>query len=334
MNTLSGRPRRRALAVAAFAVILAISGIAVAHVATGTAAAHPGSGTVGAAAPTVGADAPATTAAAQPISSDPVAQQMQNAILTAEPGSQVGIDVVDTTTGTTLVGLNTGQQFYTASVVKLLIALDELKSQNWQPDSDTAALLSQMLSASDDDIADALWDTDGGPDIVSRVAADIGLGATQPPDDPAQWGETLTTPADVVRIYHYIGAEIAQPARDLILTALHQASATAADGTDQYFGIPDALTGTDWAIKQGWMTLDDSTTLNTTGLVSTDPAQPGRYVVVVLTTQPAGTAWTTGGAAVTAAVTALRQTLAPTSAVAADSTETVTCSSMCPVGYK
>ncbi|PSR68365.1 hypothetical protein C8258_11175 [Nocardia sp. MDA0666] len=220
------------------------------------------------------------------------------------------------------------------AVVKLLIALDELKSLNWQPDSDTAALLSPMLSASDDDIADALWDTDGGPGIVSRVAADIGLGATQPPHDPAQWGETLTTAADVVRINHYIGAEIPQPARDLILTALHQASATAADGTDQYFGIPDALTGTDWAIKQGWMTLDDSTTLNTTGLVSTDPDRPGRYVVVVLTTQPAGTAWTTGGAAVTAAVTALRQTLGPTSAVAAASTETVTCSSMCPVGYE
>ncbi|WP_063001855.1 hypothetical protein [Nocardia mikamii] len=319
MNTPSGR-RRRVLAVVAFAAVLAISGIAVAHVATGTAAAHPGSATVG----------ESTTVAAQPISPNPLAQQMRDAILTAEPGSQVGIDVVDTVTGTSLAGLNTDQQFYTASVVKLLIALDELKSGNWQPDSDTAAQLSQMLSASDDDIADALWDTRGGPDIVSRVAADIGLDATRPPQDPAQWGETLTTAADVVRIYRYIGAEIPQPARDLILTALHRASATAADGTDQYFGIPDALTGTDWAIKQGWMTTDDSTTLNTTGLVSTDPAQPGRYVVVVLTTQPAGTAWTTGGAA----VTALRQTLAATSAVAAASTETVTCSKFCAVGDK
>ncbi|OBB43185.1 hypothetical protein A5748_28725, partial [Nocardia sp. 852002-51244_SCH5132740] len=314
MSIPSGRPRRCALAVAAFAVVLAISGIAVVRMATGTAAAHPGSAAVGVVTATVGAVAPAaagaTTAAAQPISPNTPAQQMQNAILAAEPGSRVGIDVVDTTTGTTLAGLNTDQQFYTASVVKLLIALDELKSVNWQPDSDTTALLSQMLSASDDDIADALWDTGGGPDIVSRVAADIGLGATEPPDDPAQWGETLTTPADVVRIYRYIGSEIPQPARDLILTALHRASATAADGTDQYFGIPDALIGTDWAIKQGWMTLDDSTTLNTTGLVSADPAQPGRFVVVVLTTQPAGTAWTTGGAAVTAAVATLWETLA------------------------
>ncbi|MGW5515309.1 hypothetical protein [Nocardia africana] len=295
--------------------------------ATGTAAAHPGSAMVDAVAP---AASDATPAAAQPVSPNQLAQQMQNAILTAEPGSRVGIEVVDTTTGATLVGLNTDQQFYTASVVKLLIAIDELKSVSWLADSDTAAVLSQMLSASDDDIADALWDANGGPGIVSRVAADIGLGGTVPPDDPAQWGETLTTPADVVRIYHYIDAEIPHPARDLILTALHQASATAADGTDQYFGIPDALTGTDWAIKQGWMTLDDSTTLNTTGLVSADAARPGRYVVVVLTTQPAGTAWTTGGAAVTEAVTALRETLAPTTAVAAASTETVTCSSTCP----
>ncbi|MBF6246247.1 hypothetical protein IU471_22015 [Nocardia elegans] len=67
---------------------------------TGTASAHPGSATVGPVAATVGAVAPAagaTTTAARPISPNTPAQQMRNAILTAEPGSRVGIDVVDTT---------------------------------------------------------------------------------------------------------------------------------------------------------------------------------------------------------------------------------------------
>ncbi|WP_227983631.1 serine hydrolase [Nocardia spumae] len=204
---------------------------------------------------------------------------------------------MDTATGTTLAGLNTDQRFYTASVVKLLIALDELKSVNWQPDSDSAALLSRMLATSDDDIADTLWDGDGGPDIVSRMAGAIGLSDTTPPDDPTQWGETRTTPADVVRIYRSLTTGIPPSARDTVLTALDDAAATAADGTDQYYGIPDALPGTEWAVERGWMTLDDSTTLNTTGLVSTDSARPA---------------------------------LAAPPAVGTATAETVTCSSACP----
>ncbi|WP_146165179.1 MULTISPECIES: hypothetical protein [Nocardia] len=163
-----------------------------------------------------------------------------------------------------------------------------------------------------------------GSATVGPVAATVGAVA------PAAAGATTTAAQPISP------NTPAQQMRNAILTAEPGSRVgidvvdTAADGTDQYFGIPDALTGTDWAIKQGWMTLDDSTTLNTTGLVSADPAQPGRFVVVVLTTQPAGTAWTTGGAAVTAAISALRETLAPTTAVAAASTETVTCSSICP----
>ncbi|MFJ9367615.1 hypothetical protein ACIRRA_24780 [Nocardia sp. NPDC101769] len=32
----------------------------------------------------------------------------------------------------------------------------------------------------------------------------IGLTGTQPPSDPSQWGETRTTPKDVVAVYHYL----------------------------------------------------------------------------------------------------------------------------------
>ncbi|AHH16513.1 hypothetical protein NONO_c17120 [Nocardia nova SH22a] len=271
--------------------------------------------------------------AAQRISPDDLAQQMQQAVENAEPGSEVGIDVVDTASGATLAGLDTDQQFYTASVVKLLIALDTMRSAGWQPDSETTATLSTMLSASDDDIADALWDDDGGPQIVSRMAATIGLPDTTPPDDPEQWGETRTTPADVVRIYDYITTDVPSPARDIVLTALGGTTEIAADGTDQYFGIPDGLPGTGWDVKQGWMTLDDSTTIDTTGLVSAG-AQSGRYVVVVLTTQPPGIDWTAGGAAVTAAVGALRPALVPNTSAGTVSAETVTCSSICPASGK
>ncbi|GAB2535074.1 hypothetical protein GCM10027167_45060 [Nocardia heshunensis] len=270
----------------------------------------------------VPAVAPAPAATGKPANAQPssglsaaaaaqLAQTMQAAVQSVSPGSQVGIDVTDTTTGATLVGLNTGQQFYTASVVKLLIALDEFNGQGWQPDPEVADQMSQMLSASDDDIADAFWDANGGNDIVTRMVDLIGLQDTQPPADPDEWGETLTTPQDVVAIYHYITTVVPQPSRGILMNALGAADQTAADGTDQYFGIPDALTGDTWAIKQGWMTLDSSTTLDTTGLVGNGSGQPLRYAVVILTTQPADTSWTTGGTALTDAVDPLRTVLDP-----------------------
>lgn len=234
-----------------------------------------------------------------------LAQQMQAAIQTVSPGTEVGIDVVDISSGTTFAGLNLDQRFYTASVVKLLIALDALNRQDWQPDSATAARLRTMLSASDDDIADALWDENGGDSIVARMIDVIGLTATLPPEDPEQWGETVTTARDVATIYRFLTTTVPEPSRDLVVGALHDASEIAADGTDQYFGIPDGLTGLSWAVKQGWMSMNTSTTLDTTGLVGPSATQLP-YVVVVLTSQPTGTDWTTGGSALTAGLDVLR----------------------------
>lgn len=251
----------------------------------------------------------ATVVVPHPISVTAIAQRMQAAIQAASPGTTVGIDVVDTTTGTAVASLNAGEQFYTASVVKLLIALDALKSRNWQPAPETADRIGQMLSASDDDIADLMWDNGGNNAIIDRMVETIGLSNTTAPEDTAQWGETLTTPRDVVSIFHYITTTAPASARDLILGALHNADRTAADGTDQYFGIPDALTGASWAVKQGWMDLNSSTTLDTTGLVSPAPDQPYRYAVVVLSTQPAGTDWAVAGAALTSGVQLLHAVL-------------------------
>ncbi|RMI35214.1 hypothetical protein EBN03_02670 [Nocardia stercoris] len=260
------------------------------------------------AAPPAETTAPATTSApatsAQPAPTG-IAQQMADAVNAVSPGSDIGIEVVDTQTGTVLAALNTDKQFYTASVVKLMIALDDLQSRDWQPDPDREALIRRMLEASDDDIANQLWDTNGGTAIVDRTVALVGLTGTQAPDDQYEWGETRTTPADVVTLYQYIESKIPSRDRALILGSLRGTNEIAGDGTNQFFGIPSGLTGHSWAIKQGWMTLDDSTTLDTTGLVGVDPEYPLRYAVVLLTQQPAETSWVTGGAALTAGVAVL-----------------------------
>ncbi len=243
------------------------------------------------------------------VSPEAMGQKMQAAITSASPGTRVGIDVLDTATGATIADRDSAQQFYTASVVKLLIALDKLNSQGWRTDPATTAQLQQMLSASDDDIADRLWVADGRGAIVTRMAGLMRLTGTRAPSDPGQWGETLTTAKDVVTVYRYLTSTVPQPARDVIMTGLRGAKQTAADGTDQYFGIPDGLTGADWAVKQGWMSLNDSTTMDTTGLVGAGAGQPLRYVVVVLSSQPAGISWTTGGNALTAGVRVLHGTV-------------------------
>ncbi|GAB2522982.1 serine hydrolase [Nocardia heshunensis] len=245
-----------------------------------------------------------------------LARQMQAAIQDASPGTEVGIDVIDTGTGAVVAALAADRQFYTASVVKILIALDALHGQGRQADSADPARLEQMLATSDDDIADELWSAGGGTAIVSRMIDLIGLTGTQPPDDSAEWGETRTTPADVVAVYRYLTTVVPEPDRQVILNGLRHTTRIAADGTDQSFGIPSAFPGVPTAVKQGWMMMNASTTMNTTGLVAAAADQPLRYLVVVLTTQPAGISWTTAGSALTAGLTVLNSAQSTTVAAA------------------
>lgn len=238
----------------------------------------------------VGTPDPATTAA--------TVQQAMQAVLS---NTQVGFEVFDRQTDTVLTSQNAGQQFASMSVVKLLIALDALAGDNWAtPDDATQQEIHQMLADSDDEIADRLWTADGGPPIVTRMVSLLGLTGTQPPDDPGEWGDTLITPQDMVTVYRYITDQLPNPDRDLVLGALASAPQIAADGFNQYFGIPDGIPHTTWAIKQGWGTSGSQAVMNSTGLLGTDL----RYVVVLLASASADS-YSTVPAVVTAGAGAL-----------------------------
>lgn len=244
----------------------------------------------------------AREAAAKRAADNAVALQAQQAVRAAVPDATVGVEVFDRQTGTVLTSAQADQRFAAMSVVKLLIALDILSENNWAPpDSTTQQQLTQMLSSSDDTIADSFWSSDGGPQEVTKVAALLHLNGTRPPDDPNEWGDTKTTPQDVVTIYRFILDNLAEPDRSFVLAALSNSPRYAADGFDQYFGIPNALpSNATWAIKQGWGTSGDQAYLNTTGLVG-----PGsRYVTVVLTSATANE-YTSLPPAVTAGTRAL-----------------------------
>jgi hypothetical protein len=231
-----------------------------------------------------------------------VASDVSDAVTAASRGTNVGFVLYDRQSGKVLASLEADQPYYTASVVKLLIAIDEVHDDTtgtWAlPDADAVEDLTDMLAGSNDGIASALWEQNGGTTIVTRTAALIGLSHTTPPTDPTQWGMAKMSAADVVSVYSYLEDSVPDEVASPLLAALGDARNPADDGWDQYFGIPDGLPGMSWQIKQGWMILRTALVLNTTGVVG------GRYVVVLLTQQPLVSS-AKGRAAVTAGVKTL-----------------------------
>jgi hypothetical protein len=205
--------------------------------------------------------------------------------------------VLDRATGQPVLSVNADRQFRSASLVKLLVAIDALRHGADAIEQDR---IFRMLALSDDNIANALW-VKYGPDIVPRMASVIGLQATEAPEQTGKWGETKVTANDMVRIYRYITDSLSPIDRTMIINALAQAPEFAADNFDQYFGIPDGL-NTQRAIKQGWGNNSSAMVLHSTGLVG----QNWRYVVILLTEHPLGSGWRMSADSVTAAANALR----------------------------
>ena len=242
---------------------------------------------------------PSVLASAEP-RAEPPSQIDPEAVLRAaagaEPDTVLGAVVVDRAADTQPLSVAGDRQFRSASLVKLLIAIDAVERGVDDQDRERLAI---MLTHSDDAMASAFWVTGGGPDIVSRTSDTIGLTGTDPPEDPGQWGEVLLTPADVARVYDHV-LRLPDADRDLIVNALADTPRVAADGFDQHFGIPDGL-ASPWAVKQGWGANETAAVLHSTGLAGPD----WRYVVVVLTEHPLDADWSASARSVTAAAATL-----------------------------
>ncbi|HEY7594137.1 MAG TPA: serine hydrolase, partial [Actinophytocola sp.] len=221
---------------------------------------------------------------------------LERAAAGVEPGTTLGAMVFDRTTGELRLEYNADRPFRSASLVKLLIAIDVLAQG---ADGPTRQQVAEMLRMSDDDLASMFWVKYGGPQIVTRTSAELGLSGVRPPEAYGRWGEVVVTPRDIVAIYRHV-LKLPPADRTLIVDALANAPRQAADGFDQHFGIPDGLHA-EWAIKQGWGSNSSAMVLHSTGL-----AGPGfRYIVVLLTEHPLGSGWRTAARSVTAAATAM-----------------------------
>ncbi|GIH95857.1 hypothetical protein ACFFMN_40910 [Planobispora siamensis] len=222
-------------------------------------------------------------------------------------GTAAGYVVFDRQTGKIVAHRSAHRKFRSASVVKLLIAIDYLESHATVPARDQK-LLKVMLRVSDDDAATAFWNRGGQRRIIKRTARKLGLTDTAPPpaDKPGFWGYTSLSALDVVRTYRYLLDRADPRVGRLVLGHLRKAGQCGSDGFDQFFGIPRGVPGP-WAVKQGW-----------SGYGSTPPVRCTRTSPTAFAASPAGSATPATGSATSATgFTAAGFALAPAARAAA-----------------
>ncbi|TDO69077.1 hypothetical protein EV651_101114 [Kribbella sp. VKM Ac-2571] len=227
-----------------------------------------------------------------------------------------GVAVFDREAGQFVHQQDADRQFRSASVVKLLIALDFLwdRGPEYDVPPGDQERLGVMLRSSDDDAASYYWEQLGGAAIVDRMVERLGLTHTAgpPATHPGFWGYVAITAADTVRIYRYLLEEAPVPVREYVMGQLHQATRHGTDGFDQYFGIASVFEP-GYSIKQGWSGFHGSSgyrsdkekpqsvvdlvndALHTTGTVGAND----RSIVAVFTLHPSGTPYEQAYAAVT-----------------------------------
>lgn len=196
----------------------------------------------------VAGSAAAYVPAARPSQAAPAAVEIPN-------GVTAGAAAFDRQTGAFTEQLNTSARFRSASVVKLLLALDFLwnRGPDYTVPAADRALLEPMLRSSYDDAADHYWVENGKAAIITRMAGRLGLKDTAPPPTGYEgyWGYTSLSARDTVTIYRYLLDSAPGPVRDFVMGNLRQSTRCASDGFDQHFGIAGAFEKP-WAVKQGW----------------------------------------------------------------------------------
>ncbi|MGC9538140.1 hypothetical protein [Streptomyces sp. UG1] len=194
-------------------------------------------------------------------------------------GLSAGVAVLDRQTGTFTEQLNSSTRFRSASVVKLLLALDHLWNRG--PDHTVPAAdrawLEPMLRGSDDDAASDYWSDNGGTAIITRMVSRLGLEDTAPPPTGYEgyWGYTALSARDTVTIYRYLLDSAPVPVRDFVMENLRRSTRCASDGFDQHFGVAGAFEKP-WAVKQGWsgFSYEEGTCGPPRTAATTDPASP------------------------------------------------------------
>ena len=219
----------------------------------------------------------------------------------AKTSTAAAVVVKDRQSGTVVLSEKSDRGFYAGSLVKLLVAVDALVRH--PGDSKVAREITYMIQRSDDSLCSKYWMSEGGgAAILSRMRQRMGLRGTRAPSDPGQWGNTMITGNDMVRIYDYLMGEAPPAVRQAVLDGMANATEYGSDGFRQWFGIPALSPKVKWAVKQGWTTSGHGQmSVHSTGLVGDN----WRFVVVLLTEHPEGQKFDSPARSVTAAAVAI-----------------------------
>ena len=226
---------------------------------------------------------------------------------TAGSSTELAVAVLDRSTGELAVGSRGEEPFYTASLSKLVVTVDVLDRRRLEgltvTDADLA-LFRRALGPSDDSAMSALWERFDGQGAMARVSKRLGLAHTTAPRRFGQWGEVEVSAVDYVKIWRYVLDEMPEADRDLLLSDMQAAPATAKDGFDQAFGLLSPAVrgdGSGAIAKQGWMCcFSGRYYLHSAGAVGADR----RFLVALLTRDPRQGGWDAARAQLDAVATA------------------------------
>lgn len=215
-------------------------------------------------------------------------------------GYRTGIGVVDLRTGAYYGAGEDVASFASESVAKVLIATELLLTGQMSGVTETTAF--QMITQSDDDAADDLYGLAGGDNVINLVASHYGIADLgTPPVEPGWWGDTEITAKGMVEFYTAVARD--PTVGPWLINAMAATTEYAADGTDQFFGLPSAAPGA--AVKQGWG--DDGTDSPNAVFNSTGYVDQNRYAVAILVDGPPASY----GSAISDTVTAEADALIP-----------------------
>ncbi|WP_233576389.1 serine hydrolase [Saccharopolyspora rhizosphaerae] len=205
----------------------------------------------------------------------------------AELDGEFGVAVIDRVTGEFARGANAELPMYSASLVKIIAAVELVERGPLTPQD--RSLLQRALGPSDDEAMNALWDRHGGESLITGAVARMHLQQTRPPDETGRWGQTTTSARDLAAVFDHLLSQVSVADREFLLSALHAAPEEGADGVDQDFGL---MAVDAHAVKSGWMCCQKGKVwLHSAGVV--DP-EHRRYVVALLSAQPSSAGY--GGA--------------------------------------
>lgn len=214
----------------------------------------------------------------------PISRQADEALAAAErviagrPGT-IAVAITDLASGDTAANAAASTPMYSASLIKLVSALDVAVRSEAPVAGRDAEWIARALGPSDDEAMNALWSVFDGVGAIARVSGTLGLTQTRPADRPSQWGESWTSASDMVAVLEYLYTGVSAADRDLVLGAMAAPPPIATDRFDQAYGLFTVPGRT--VVKQGWMCCQRGLiTLHSMGSVG------GRYLVAVLSAQP------------------------------------------------